>query len=60
MAIFMVLQKPLAHYTQVMSSYLEKMVPFSFPSEWNIGLLVLEGDLVINEDGEGARFTLLY
>ena len=31
------------------------MVPFSFPSEWNIGLLVLEGDLVINEDQEVAK-----
>ena len=38
----------------------EDVVPFSFPSEWNIGLLVLEGDLVINEDQEVARTTLLY
>ena len=33
----------------------EDVVPFSFPSEWNIGLLVLEGDLVINEDQEVAK-----
>ena len=38
----------------------EDVVPFSFPSEWNIGLLVLEGDLVINEDQEVAKTTSLY
>ena len=30
-------------------------MPFSFPSEWNIGLLVLEGGLVVNEDQEVAK-----
>ncbi|MEC8834972.1 MAG: pirin-like C-terminal cupin domain-containing protein, partial [Bacteroidota bacterium] len=33
----------------------EDIVPFSFPSEWNIGLLVLEGGLVVNEDQEVAK-----
>lgn len=33
----------------------EDIVPFSFPSEWNVGLLVLEGGLVVNEDQEVAK-----
>ena len=33
----------------------EDIVPFSFPSEWNIGLLVLEGGLVVNEGQEVAK-----
>ena len=56
MAVFMVLQKPLAllHISNVQLSGGD-VVPFSFPSEWNIGLLVLEGGLVVNEGQEVAK-----
>jgi len=30
----------------------EDVVPFSFPSGWNVGLLVLEGSLEVNKDHE--------